>query len=163
MNVLILGGLSFVGRHLVEQGLERGHRITVFTRGQQNPAAYPEIEKLRGDRDGNLSALEGRRWEVAIDTSGYVPRVVRDSARLLAGAVDHYTFVSTVGEYRGFFRVDCRRAFAAGLTCGPLRDTIRETREWAATFTPNHEWRAGLSRARERATLAAWLAEQGRP
>jgi 2'-hydroxyisoflavone reductase len=72
-------------------------------------------------------------------------------------------WVPDVGEYRGFFRVDCRRAFAAGLTCRPLRDTIRETREWAATFKPDHEWRAGLSRARERAALVAWHAEQGRP
>jgi 2'-hydroxyisoflavone reductase len=330
MNMLILGGLSFVGRHLVERGLQRGDRITVFTRGQHNPDAYPEIEKLRGDRDGNLSALEGRRWDVAIDTSGYVPRVVRDSARLLADAVDHYTFVSTisvyrdtstpgidesaplarlddpsveeitgetygplkvlceeaveeelpgrtlivrpglivgkydptdrftywphrvaaggevlapdkpqdpvqiidaqdlaawilemaekratgvynatgpdyplsigdvldeskvesgsdatftwvpleflerqgiepwqdlpawvpdVGEYRGFSRVDCGRAIAAALQFRPLHDTIRDTREWAASFPPDHEWRAGLTPERERAALDAWHAE----
>ena len=99
MNVLLLGGLSFLGRHLVEQGLQRGNEITVFTRGRRNPELYGEVEKLRGDRDGDLTALAGRRWDVAIDTSGYVPRIVRDSTRLLTGAVEHYTFVSSLSVY----------------------------------------------------------------
>jgi 2'-hydroxyisoflavone reductase len=102
MRILILGGLSFVGRHLVERGLERGHEITTFTRGQRNTDKYPQVEKLIGDRDGNLSALEGGRWDVAIDTSGYVPRVVRDSARLLSDKVEHYTFVSSISAYADF-------------------------------------------------------------
>ena len=331
MRVLILGGLSFLGRHLVERGLERGDRLTVFTRGRRNPDAYPEIERLQGDRDGDLTALEGRTWDVAIDTSGYVPRVARASARLLAGAVDQYTFVSSISvyrdtrvpdmdegaplarlddptveevtgetygalkagceqaveeempgrtlivrpglivgrydptdrftywprrmaaggevlapgrpqdpvqiidahdlaswmldlaerraggvynatgpdyaltighlleeaklesgsdacftwvspeflerhgiqpwqdlpawipdidEYRGFSRVDCRRAFAAGLTFRPLRETLRDTREWASTLPADHQWRAGLSAERERAALDAWHAEE---
>src|SRR5437763_4317232 len=83
MKILILGGLSFLGRHFVEQGLAREHEMTVFTRGKTNADLYPEVEKLRGDRDGNLTALEGRRWDRVVDTSGYVPRIVRDSARLL--------------------------------------------------------------------------------
>ena len=37
-----------------------------------------------------------------IDTSGYVPSIVRASARLLAGAVEHYTFVSTQSVYSNF-------------------------------------------------------------
>ena len=41
----------------------------------------------------------GRRWDAVIDTCGYVPRVVRASAGLLAGAVDHYTFVSSISVY----------------------------------------------------------------
>lgn len=334
MQILILGGLSFLGRHLVERGLQRGHEITVFTRGRRNVDAYPEIEKLRGDRDGDLAALEGRRWDVVIDTSGYVPRVVRASARLLAPAVDHYTFISSLsvykdvstpglderapvatladtsieevtgetygalkalceqaaeeelpdrilnirpglivgrydptdrftywpyrvarggevlapdkpqdpvqiidardladwtlrmaeerktgvynatgperplsigevleesraqagsdatftwvpgdfleqhgvqpwqdlpawvpdtGEYRGFSRFVCSRALASGLTFRPLSETIRDTLEWAQTFTPDHEWRAGLSREREREVLDAWARDAHLP
>jgi 2'-hydroxyisoflavone reductase len=49
--------------------------------------------------------LRGRRWDAAIDTSGYLPREVRASAGLLAGAVEHYTFVSSISVYADFSRL----------------------------------------------------------
>lgn len=102
MKLLILGGTRFLGRALVEAALERGHEITLFNRGQSNPDLFPNVEKLRGDRDGNLTALEGRRWDAVIDTCGYVPRIVRQSAELLADVVDHYTLISTLSVYADF-------------------------------------------------------------
>ncbi len=99
MDLLILGGTRFLGRHLVEAALERGHRVTLFNRGVSGPGLFPEVERLVGDRDGDLSALRGRRWDAAIDTCGYVPRVVRASAGLLADAVDRYVFVSSISVY----------------------------------------------------------------
>ncbi len=99
MKLLILGGTQFLGRHLVEAALARGHEVTLFHRGKTNPDLFPGVERLRGDRDGGLDVLKGRRWQAAIDTCGYVPRVVRASAELLAGAVDHYTFISTISVY----------------------------------------------------------------
>lgn len=102
MKLLILGGTVFLGRHLVEAATARGHSVTLFNRGQHNPDLYPEAEKLRGDRDGDLSALQGRRWDAVIDTCGYVPRAVRATAELLAGAVDHYTFISSISVYTDF-------------------------------------------------------------
>ena len=59
MRLLVLGGTQFLGRHLVEAALGRGHEVTVFNRGRTNPELFPEAEKLRGDRDGDLSALKG--------------------------------------------------------------------------------------------------------
>jgi 2'-hydroxyisoflavone reductase len=102
MKLLILGGTVFLGRHLVDAALVRGHEVTLFNRGQHNAGLYPEVEQLRGDRDGGLDALRGRRWDAAIDTSGYVPRVVRASAELLAGAVDRYVFISSISVYPHF-------------------------------------------------------------
>jgi 2'-hydroxyisoflavone reductase len=99
MDLLIIGGTIFLGRYLVESALERGHRVTLFNRGQHNPELFPEAEKLRGDRDGGLGALAGRRWDAVIDTCGYVPRIVRASAEFLAGAADHYTFISSISVY----------------------------------------------------------------
>ncbi len=58
---------------------------------------FPEIEKLIGDRDGNLKALEGRKWDVVIDNSGYVPRHVRDSAQLLKDSTSSLSFISLLG------------------------------------------------------------------
>lgn len=99
MKLLILGGTRFLGRALVETAVAGNHQVTLFNRGQSNPDLYPEIEQIHGDRDGGLGALNGRRWDAAIDTCGYVPRVVGDSARLLADAVGHYTFISTISVY----------------------------------------------------------------
>jgi 2'-hydroxyisoflavone reductase len=102
MKLLILGGTVFLGRHVVESALARGHEVTLFNRGQHNSDLFPEVEKLRGDRNGDLSALEGRHWDAAIDTSGYFPRVVRASAEKLSAAVDHYTFISSISVYSDF-------------------------------------------------------------
>ena len=63
------------------------------------PELFPDLEQLRGDRDGGLAPLEGRRWDAVVDPSGYVPRVVRASAELLAGNVEHYVFVSSISVY----------------------------------------------------------------
>jgi 2'-hydroxyisoflavone reductase len=99
MDLLILGGTRFLGRHLVEAALGDDHGVTLFNRGLSGPDLFPEVETIKGDREGDLSALRGRRWDAVIDTCGYVPRVVRASAGLLADAVDHYTFVSSISVY----------------------------------------------------------------
>jgi 2'-hydroxyisoflavone reductase len=104
LTFLILGGTQFLGRHLVQEALERGHRITLFNRGQTNPDLYPQVEKLRGNRNGDLRALEGRKWDAVIDTCGFVSRNVGAVAKLLAGSIGHYTFVSSVSVYRDFSR-----------------------------------------------------------
>jgi 2'-hydroxyisoflavone reductase len=100
MKLLVLGGTKFLGRYVVEAALARGHEVTLFNRGQLNPELFPDVEKLRGDRDGGLDVLKGRRWDMVVDPSGYSPRVVRDSARLLSDAVEHYTFVSSQSAYK---------------------------------------------------------------
>lgn len=104
MNLLILGGTIFLGRHVVERAFERGHEVTIFHRGQSGadlfPAdTHPNVEKLLGDRDGNLDALRNRQWDAVVDPSGYVPRLVNDSAKLLADSVEHYTFISSISVY----------------------------------------------------------------
>ena len=99
MRLLVLGGTKFLGRAAVEAALDRGHEVTLFNRGETNPELFPEAEKLRGDRDGDLSALEGREWDAVIDPSGFVPRVVGASAELLHDSVGHYVFVSSISVY----------------------------------------------------------------
>lgn len=105
MKLLILGGTVFLGRHLAEVALARGHAITLFNRGQHNADLFPTAEKLHGNRDPaedggrGLELLRGRRWDAVIDTCGYLPRVVRASAEALAGTAGHYTFISTISVY----------------------------------------------------------------
>jgi 2'-hydroxyisoflavone reductase len=98
VRVLILGGTRFLGRAVAESALARGHELTLFNRGETNPELFPEAERLRGDRRGDLSVLEGRTWDAVIDPSGYVPAVVRASAERLQGS-SRYVFVSSVSVY----------------------------------------------------------------
>jgi 2'-hydroxyisoflavone reductase len=100
MKLLILGGTQFVGRAVAEAALERGHELTLFNRGRTNPGLFPNAEHLHGDRENDLTALEGRTFDAVVDTSGYVPDVVRASVGALPGA--HYVFVSTISVYAGF-------------------------------------------------------------
>jgi 2'-hydroxyisoflavone reductase len=100
MNILIFGGPKFLGRATIDAALAVGHKVTLFNRGQTNPDLYPQVEKLRGERDGQLNALKGRTWDVVIDNCGYVPRIVRQSAELLADHVERYIFISAFAAYR---------------------------------------------------------------
>jgi 2'-hydroxyisoflavone reductase len=102
MKVLVIGGTKFVGRHLVATLMDRGHDVTLFNRGNTNPDLFPKAERIQGDRDGEIAALKGRSWDVAIDTCGYFPRVVRASAELLADEVGRYVFISSVSAYKDF-------------------------------------------------------------
>lgn len=97
-TLLILGGTMFLGPAVVDTARKLGYSITLFNRGKTNPQLFPKVEKLRGNRDGDLKSLEGRRWDAVVDTSGYVPRVVRDSATLLKDS-GHYVFISTMSVY----------------------------------------------------------------
>ena len=143
MRLLILGGTVFLGRALVEAALAAGHQVTLFNRGQHNPDWFPEVEKLRGDRAGQLEALAGRRWDAVIDTCGYVPRIVRLSAEALADAVDHYTFISTISVYGDVSQVgideqapvgtieDATTEQVTGETYGPLKALCEQAAEAA--------------------------------
>jgi nucleoside-diphosphate-sugar epimerase len=142
MRLLVLGGTRFLGRHLVEVALERGHDVTLFNRGRSGlpPSG---ASSLRGDRDGGLDALNGGQWDAAIDTSGYVPRLVRASAERLAGSVGHYTFVSSISVYAdstrphlsetastGQLEADAAET-VTGVTYGPLKALCEREAEGA--------------------------------
>src|SRR4051794_25075455 len=103
MRILTLGGTVFLGRHVASEALRRGHEVALFHRGRHGNELFPEAEHLHGDRGGDLSALEGRRFDAAVDTSGYQPADVAASSALLAAAgVEHLSFVSTCNVYPGW-------------------------------------------------------------
>jgi 2'-hydroxyisoflavone reductase len=102
LRILILGGTQFIGVHMTQLALKRGYSVTLFNRGKTNPALFPQAEKLRGDRNGQLEALKGHSWDAVIDDSGFVPRHVRLSAELLAPHVQRYVYVSSISAYASF-------------------------------------------------------------
>lgn len=106
LDILFLGGTGFIGPHMVRACLARGHKVTLFNRGKRNSNLFPELETIIGNRDpevdDGLEGLKGRKWDVVVDTSGYIPRHVDASAELLADVVSRYLFISTVAVYSDF-------------------------------------------------------------
>ena len=153
MNILILGGTLFLGRRLVEAALARGHQITTFTRGRHNAGVHTNVETLRGDRNADVSALSGRRWDAAIDTCGYVPvGVTRVIDAIGSEQLPHYTFVSSVSAYADHPSAGSDES-AALATIAP--EQVRDAEEMAtgarATARTYGELYGGLKAACERA------------
>lgn len=106
MKILILGGKRFLGIALVEALLKAGHTPTLFNRGLTNPDLFPKVTNLIGDREKDLSVLKRRKWDAVIDTSGYLPWVVKNSAEFLSARCETYVFISSVSAYQDFANPD---------------------------------------------------------
>jgi len=98
LNVLIIGGSKFLGPHLVDTLLARGHSVTLFNRGRSQPSAPKGVSHVAGDREKDLALVSGR-FDAVIDTCGFVPRIVGLSVAAFEPAVSHYTFVSSISVY----------------------------------------------------------------
>jgi 2'-hydroxyisoflavone reductase len=133
LKLLLLGGTKFLGRATVEAALERGHDVTLFTRGETNPELFPEAEKLPGDRAADLSSLAGRSWDAVVDTSGYFPGPVQASAEALRDAVGSYLFVSSISAYSDFSEGPSEDSKRAQLAEGhPIDEMLPEYENYGA-------------------------------
>jgi 2'-hydroxyisoflavone reductase len=126
MRLLVLGGTGFVGRAFVDVALEAGHRVTIFNRGRRDPGAFPDAEHVTGDREQDLSPLDGRTWDAVFDASCYLPRVARLSARALAERVGVYAFVSSLSVYADMRTSDQDESAAVGTIEDPATEVVDE-------------------------------------
>ena len=104
LKILVLGGTGLIGPPMVSYAVARGHEVTLFNRGKTNTELFPDLEKLKGDRNDDITALEaqvaaGRRWDVVVDNTASIPRWVTESAGLLAKAADYYLYTSSISAY----------------------------------------------------------------
>lgn len=126
-SILVLGGTGFIGPHLVTRAVERGHRVSIFTRGRREAELPDGIERLIGDRNGKLEALEGRAWDVVIDDSATNPDWVRQSTALLAPRVGRYLFTSSTGVYYPYL--------TAGLSeADPVHTVAKDANDGSESF-----------------------------
>jgi 2'-hydroxyisoflavone reductase len=130
MKLLVLGGTRFLGRHLAEAALARGDDVTIFTRGRLPVPWQHGVAALGGDRDPRiapgLAALERGTWDAVVDCSGYVPRVVEASARLLASRVARYVFVSSMSVYAGTDRPFQDERTPVAMLADPATEQVME-------------------------------------
>ncbi len=127
LRILILGGTGFTGPNQVQYAVARGHKVTVFNRGKTRRGEIPEgVEQLVGDRNGQLDALQGRKWDVVIDNPTMLPVWVRDAAEILKGNVDRYVFISTISVYAEHSAPDKQESAALAKYEGadPMKETL---------------------------------------
>ncbi len=98
-RLLVLGGTGFIGPHMVRHAVGRGHAVTIFTRGRAEADLPAEVERLMGDRNGDLTALAGRRWDAVLDNNVRDYRWVQLSTAALRDSAEHYVFVSSISAY----------------------------------------------------------------
>src|ERR1700743_121416 len=101
-TLLILGGTGFIGPHLPQEALRQGWKVTHFNRGKRTPGGVENVETLIGDRNGQIDALRGRKWDVVIDDTGQIPKYVKMSADLLAPNVGYCLYISSISAYASF-------------------------------------------------------------
>ncbi len=124
MRLLVIGGTIFLGRHCVEAALRRGHEVTLFHRGRHGSELFPEAEHVLGDRDGGLETLDGREWDAVLDTCGYVPRVVAQSAQRLASRCEIYAFISSISAYADLSSEGVTEEAPLATLENPLEETV---------------------------------------
>jgi 2'-hydroxyisoflavone reductase len=148
LKLLILGGTLFLGPETVNAAVARGHTVTLFNRGKTNPHLFPDLEKLQGDRDGQLDALKGREWDAVIDTSANVPRWVNLSAGLLKDHVRHYIYISSISVYPNLESEDSDESSPVGTIDDPKVEKIPRP--------PTGRSRRCASRRRRRRCRVGW-------
>jgi 2'-hydroxyisoflavone reductase len=125
-TLLVLGGTRFLGPAVVEAARRSGWKITLFNRGKSNPGLFPDLEHLHGDRNGDLKSLEGRSWDAVVDTSGYFPRQVRETATLLSKGARQYVFVSSISVYADLSKPGVDETSPVAVLADPTVEKITE-------------------------------------
>lgn len=121
LKLLILGGTGFIGPHLVRRALSHGHSVSIFTRGRRDGDLPAGVERLVGDRNGQLDALKGRVWDAVIDDSATNPNWVKLTTELLHES-GRYLFTSSTGVYYPYLKRGLAEADPVHTTLGDAKD-----------------------------------------
>ncbi len=105
MKTLIIGGTGFLSSALVAECLGAGHSVTILTRGSANrpdpPAGVSVLIANRSDKDSLRMALEGKSFDLVIDSILFREPDARVIIELLQGRAGRYIFISTDFVYGG--------------------------------------------------------------
>ncbi len=132
MKLLVIGGTSFIGRHLVEAAKANGHELVLFNRGKTNPGIFEGMRHIRGDRKADAHLLGNEEWDAVIDTCGYTPNDLKPVIEAIKDKTKMYMFISTISVYDNYkngrptersstFTQQIQTDEVTGETYGPLK------------------------------------------
>ncbi len=100
-KILIIGGTNFIGRNLVEQLKDDGKfELTLLNRGITNVNLFPDVKKIKGDRNAKeVAELVKGNWDYIIDLSCYFPKSLEYILSSVSSDLKKYIFISTVSVY----------------------------------------------------------------
>ena len=141
LRLLVLGGTGLIGPPMVEYAVARGHQVTLFNRGRTNAELFPHVERLLGDRDGDLGSIEaeiakGRRWDVVVDNTASLPRWVAASAGLLQDHADLYLFTSSISAYADSSVADADETAPVGTISPEDEASVKTNRDIGSFYGP---------------------------
>lgn len=100
MKILVIGGTRFFGIHMVNELLEKGHDVTIATRGRAVDQYGDRVRRLLIDRTDEKSvkeALRGRHFDVVIDKLAYCSNDIKYVME--AADCDKYIHMSSTAVY----------------------------------------------------------------
>jgi nucleoside-diphosphate-sugar epimerase len=101
MNILVCGGTRFMGRHLVDSLIAKGHDVTIATRGKTPETFGDNIKRIsvnRLDYDSMKNAFIGKSYDVVYDTLAYCSngvKILLDNVKC-----GRYITISTTAVYK---------------------------------------------------------------
>ncbi len=102
MNILVIGGTRYLGKHLVRKLLDQGHEVTIATRGMTPDVFGSEVKRIRFDRTDRESVkeeLSDREYDVAYDNINYSPYDTESILECIH--TQRYIFTSSSAVYPG--------------------------------------------------------------
>lgn len=101
LDVLVLGGTSWVGGTIARSAADRGHRVTCLARGESGepPAGVTWVRADRRDPTA-YDEVAGRDWDAVVDVS-WQPDLVRSALDRLSARAKHWVYVSSASAYAG--------------------------------------------------------------
>lgn len=105
MDILVLGGTRFFGKVLISQLLDKGHTVTIATRGKTSDPFGERVNRIVVDRFSETSlreAFSGTQWDVIYDQICYTPDEAKLACDVFAGKVGRYIFTSSMAVYDEF-------------------------------------------------------------
>jgi len=101
-SVLVAGGTTFFGKAIVEELLKADHRVTIFSRGNQHPPFWDQVEHIQGDRkdsDDFHKKLQGKTFDAVIDNIAFTADHVKAAFTTFDGNTGRYILTSSASVY----------------------------------------------------------------
>lgn len=100
MKILVIGGTRFFGIHMVNELLEKGHDVTIATRGISSDEYGDKVKRIileRTNEESVKEALSGVHYDVVIDKIAYCSNDIKYVME--AVDCDKYMYMSSTSVY----------------------------------------------------------------